>query len=80
MLVGAPNSSRFPSYFNINLAFERKFRFFHYLWAWRFGFNNLTNSLNPNVVNNDVDSPTFMTYGRGQVRAFSVRLRFLGRR
>lgn len=80
VMVGAPNSRRVPSYFNINLHFERKFRFMHYLWAWRFGFNNITNSGNPNVVNNNVDSPTFLTYGRGQLRAFSVRLRLLGRR
>ena len=79
-LVGPPNARRFPNYFNINLALERKFRFMHYLWAWRFGFNNLTNNGNPNVVNNNVDSPMFLTYGRGQVRAFAVRLRFLGRK
>jgi carboxypeptidase family protein len=78
--VGAPNSRRFPSYFNINLHFERKFRFFHYLWAWRVGLNNLTNCGNPNVVNNNIDSPNYLTYGRGQVRAVAVRLRFLGKR
>jgi len=80
VLVGSPNSTRFPSYINLNLHFERKFRFLHYLWAWRFGFNNITNSGNPNVVNNNVDSPAFLTYGRGQLRAFAVRLRFLGKR
>lgn len=79
-MVGTPDSRRFPNYFNINLALERKFRFFHYLWAWRFGFNNLTNNGNPNVVNNNIDSPMFLMYGRGQVRAFAVRLRFLGRK
>ena len=41
-LVGAPNSRRYPDYFNINLHLEREFRALHYLWAWRFGFNNLT--------------------------------------
>jgi len=79
-LVGRPNERRLPSYFNINLHFERRFRFFHYLWAWRFGLNNLTNSGNPNVVDNNIDSPRFLAYGRGQQRAFNVRLRFLGRR
>ena len=79
-LVGDPNSRRLPSYFNINLHFERRFHFREYLWAWRFGLNNLTNSGNPNVVNNNVDSPAFLVYGRGQARAFAVRLRFLGRR
>ena len=79
-LVGAPNGRRYPDYFNINLHFERQFRALHYLWAWRFGYNNITGSLNPNVVNNVQGSPTFLTYGRGQARAFSVRLRLLGRK
>jgi hypothetical protein len=80
VMIGSPNSTRFPAYFNINLHFERKFRFLHYLWAWRFGFNNITNNGNPNVVNNNIDSPAYLTYGRGQLRAFAVRLRFLGKR
>jgi len=79
-LEGDPNGRRFPSYFSINLHFERRFRFMHYLWAGRIGFNNITNNGNPNVVNNNVDSPYFLNYGRGQVRAFAVRLRFLGKK
>jgi hypothetical protein len=79
-LLGAPNSTRFPNYFNVNLHLERKFRLLHYLWAWRFGVNNITNNVNANSVNNNVDSPSFLTYGRGPGRAFSVRLRFLGKR
>jgi hypothetical protein len=79
-LVGAPNAHRFPSNFNVNLHLERRFRLMHYIWAWRFGINNVTGSLNPNTVNNIIGSPGFLTYGRGQPRAFSVRLRFLGRR
>ena len=47
-----PNSPRYPDYFNINLHLERQFRALHYLWAWRFGYNNLTGNLNPNVVDN----------------------------
>jgi len=78
-LYGAPDSRRLPSYFDINLHFERRFRALHYLWAWRFGVNNLTNNGNSNVVDNNINSPTFLTYGRGQRRAFNVRLRFLGR-
>jgi hypothetical protein len=80
MLLGDPNSLRLPYYFNVNLHLERQFRALHYLWAWRFGYNNLTNNENPNVVNNVYGGPQFLTYGRGQVRAFSVRLRLLGRK
>lgn len=79
-LVGRPNATRYPDYFNINLHFERKFRALHYLWAWRFGFNNITGNLNPNVVNNVQGTPQFLTYGRGQARAFSVRLHLFGRK
>lgn len=79
-LVGAPNSHRYPDYFNVNLHFERRFRALHYLWAWRFGYNNITGNLNPNVVENVQGTPRFLTYGRGQARAFSVRLRLLGRK
>jgi hypothetical protein len=79
-VVGRPNQRRLPYYFNINLHFEKKFRFLRYLWAWRLGLNNLTNHGNPNVVNNNIDSPSFLAYGRGQQRAWNVRLRFLGRR
>jgi hypothetical protein len=79
-LAGRPGAQRFPDYFNVNLHFERRFRFMHYLWAWRFGYNNLTANLNANVVNNILGSPRFLTYGRGQARAFSVRLRLLGRK
>jgi hypothetical protein len=78
--VGPPGSRRFPDYFNINLHFEKKFRVLSYLWAWRFGFNNLTNNGNPNIVNNIIGTPQFLTYGRGQARSFSVRLRLLGRK
>jgi hypothetical protein len=80
VLLGHPNSLRLPNYFNVNLALERQFHALHWLWAWRFGFNNLTNNGNPNVVNNVAGTPAFLTYGRGQARAFAVRLRFLGRK
>jgi hypothetical protein len=79
-LVGRPDGMRYPAYFNINLHLERRFQLKHTLWAWRFGFNNLTNNGNPNSVINVLGSPLFLTYGRGQARAFSVRLRLLGRK
>ncbi len=44
------------------------------------GVNNLTNNGNPNVVDNVYGTPAFLTYGRGQTRAFTMRLRMLGRK
>ena len=80
VLVGQPNGTRYPDYFCVNLHFEKEFHIVHYLWAWRFGVDNLTNNGNPNTVNNVLGTPDFRTYGRGQARAFSVRLRLLGRK
>jgi hypothetical protein len=79
-LVGAPGALRYPDYFNLNLHLERKFQAMRYLWAWRFGFNNITAHNNPNTVNNVMGTPQFLAYSGGQVRAFSVRLRMLGRK
>jgi hypothetical protein len=79
-LAGAPDSLRFPAYGTVNVALERRFPFHGYLWAWRVGLVNALDRANPNVVNNDIDSPAYRTYGRGQSRAVNVRLRFLGRK
>jgi hypothetical protein len=56
-LVGAPNSSRFPDYKNLNLALEKKFAFRGYLWAARILMVNAVNWQNPNVIANNVDAP-----------------------
>jgi hypothetical protein len=79
-LAGAPNGWRFPDYFSVNLAIERQFHFHGYLWALRGGMVNVLDRANPNVVNSDADSPQFLLFGRGQPRAVSFRLRFLGRK
>jgi len=79
-LVGQPLSTRYPCYFTANLALERKFRAIHYLWAWRVGADNLTDSRNPNQVENVLGTPQFLTFYRGPTRAVVVRLRFLGRK
>jgi hypothetical protein len=78
-LLGSNTERRFPAFVNLNLHWERKFSLMGHLLAWRGGFNNLTNRLNPTVVNNNVSSPRFLTYSGGQHRAFVLRLRWLGR-
>jgi hypothetical protein len=79
-LVGALNSHRFPAYFTLNAHLERRFTVFSYYLALRAGFNNVTNRENPSVVNNNVDSLQFLTFGGTQQRAFTGRIRFLGRK
>jgi Carboxypeptidase regulatory-like domain len=79
-LVGAPNSSRFPDYKNLNLALEKKFAFRGYLWAARIEMVNAFNWQNPNVVVNNIDAPNFGQLSGGQRRAFTARVRFAGRK
>jgi hypothetical protein len=79
-LVGDLNSHRFPAYFTLDTHVERRFTLFSYYLALRAGFNNVTNRQNPTVVNNNVDSPQFLTFGGTQHRVFTGRIRFLGRK
>jgi len=79
-LVGKVTERRYPAHISVNLHWERKFRFWRYRWAWRGGFNNLTNRLNATGVNNNASSPRFLHFSGGQHRAFVMRIRWLGRR
>ncbi len=78
-LLGPVNARRFPFFFELNLHLERRFVFHANRWAFRFGFNNITNHRNYNVVNNDIASPHFLTFYGGQSRAFVLRIRWLGK-
>ena len=79
-IVGDLNSLRFPDFFTLNTHLERRFTLFSYILALRAGFNNVTNRENPTVVNNNVDSPQFLTFGGNEHRVFTGRIRFIGRK
>jgi hypothetical protein len=78
-LVGGLNRLRFPFFFELNLHLERRFVFRKNRWAFRFGFTNITNHKNPNVVNGDVNSPNYLALYGGQSRALNFRIRWLGK-
>lgn len=79
-LVGRPDSRRFPDYFSLNLAFERRFNLFGFQWALRAGCDDITNRRNPTAVNSNVDSPQFLTFGGIEGRVLTSRIRLLGRK
>lgn len=79
-LVGPPGSQRYPEYFSLNVQLEKRFHLFGYYWALRGGFDNITNHANPYVVNSDIDSPQFRTFSAFEGRAFTSRIRLLGRK
>ncbi len=79
VIQGEPNRYRYPLFFELNLHLEWRFVFHKNRWALRFGVDNITNHQNPNVVSNEIGSPTFLAMYGGQSRAFNVRVRWLGK-
>jgi hypothetical protein len=79
-LVEPPGVHRFPNYFSLNLHLEKRFDAFGFHWALRGGFDNITNHQNPYVVNNTIGSKSFLTFSAFDSRAFTARIRILGRK
>ena len=79
-LVGLPNSMRFPAFVNVNLGLEKKIAFRGYLWAVRGQAVNAFGRRNPDTVVNNIDAPNFGAFSGGQGRAFTLRVRFVGRK
>ncbi|HWY71129.1 MAG TPA: TonB-dependent receptor [Terriglobales bacterium] len=79
-IVGLPYSHRIPAYFSANPGLEWRFSFRGYALALRGVAENVTDRQNPAFVRNNVDSPDYATYGGFRGRAFTARIRFLGRK
>ena len=78
-IVSGPGQFRFPDFFTLNLGLERKFTFKGYRWAARLGIANVTDRSNPFVVDNNINSPTFLSFFGTDHRTLAGRLRFLGK-
>ncbi len=76
----SPGTNRFPTYFALNLFVEKRFQAFGRYWALRGGFENITDHANPAVVNADIDSSQFLIFSDFQGRAFTTRVRLLGKK
>ncbi len=76
-LVSAPGEYRYPNYVDLDVGLEKRFHFHGQEWALRVSSINATNHDNPNAVN------TFIVpfaFAGGQRRAFTARLRLVGRK
>lgn len=79
-LVLPPGTYRFPTYITLNPHLEKRFHALGFYWALRGGFDNVTNRQNPYSVNNVLGSPQYLTFSNFDRRAFTARIRFLGRK
>ena len=77
--IGMVNGFRYPLFFELNLGIERRFFFRGNRWAGRISSSNVTDHRNPNVVNNNIGSPHFLSFYGGQRRTLEFRLRWLGK-
>jgi hypothetical protein len=77
-VVGAAGGQRFPDFINFSPGLEWKFHFRGQYWGLRGVMQNATDSADPVVVNNMVDSPEFGTFSELQGRAFTARIRLIG--
>ncbi len=79
-IVGPADRLRFPAYFSLNMALERRITLFGFRWQLRAGFDDITDRHNPAAVDNNIDSPTFLTYSSSSGRALTGQVRLLGRK
>ncbi|MGH9325934.1 MAG: carboxypeptidase regulatory-like domain-containing protein [Terriglobia bacterium] len=79
-VVQSPDSRRFPAYFSVNMALERRISLFGFKWDFRAGVNDVTGRHNPFVVDDNIDSPQFLTYSSLQGRTIQAQIRLIGRK
>ncbi|MFB3813668.1 MAG: TonB-dependent receptor domain-containing protein [Terriglobales bacterium] len=79
VVVSKHETQRFPRFFSLSIAGERRFQLAGLFLAFRVTIENLTNQRNPTFVNNNLDSPHFLTFSGLGHRVFTGRIRFLGR-
>ena len=77
-VVGAAGSYRFPDFVSFSPGLEWRFHFRGAYFGLRGVLENATDSRNPGVVNNVIDSPAFGTFSEFQGRAVTARLRLIG--
>jgi hypothetical protein len=76
-MVGAPGAYRYPNYFDFSPGLEWRFHFRGKYFGLRGMLDNATDSLDPYVVNNSIDSPQFLTFSQSLGRAFTTRIRLI---
>jgi hypothetical protein len=79
-LQGIPNGYRYPAFLSLNAAAEKRFRFRGNEWAFRLAAINLTGHRNYGAVINNIDAEDFLAFAGGQRRAFTARIRLVGRK
>jgi len=74
-----PDTYRLPTYYSINLQFEKRVHLFKRYWVVRGGFDNITNHANVGLANGTIDTAhPFPTFIDNNGRALDARIRLVG--
>ncbi|MGH9639658.1 MAG: hypothetical protein ACRD3Y_06320, partial [Bryobacteraceae bacterium] len=76
-LEGEPGQQHFPGYTSLDIGLEKRFPFRRRIWAVRIAMINVTDHFNPDTVNTRL---TPFLFAGGQRRAFTARIRLVGRK
>lgn len=76
-VVGSVGSHSFPNYLSFSPGLEWRFHFHGYYFGLRGVMVNATNSQNPTIVNNNVDSPQYLMFTEPLGRALTARIRLI---
>ncbi len=77
VLVGRAGSYRYPDFLDFSPGLEWRFHFRGKYFGLRGMLDNATDRLDPYVVNNNVESPQFLTFSQPLGRAFTTRIRLI---
>jgi len=76
-IVGSAGSHRFPNYTSFSPGLEWRFHLRGKYFGLRGVIDNITNSADPAIVYNNVDSPEYLTFTQPLGRAFTTRIRLI---
>jgi hypothetical protein len=76
-VVGGAGAQRFPNYLNFSPGLEWRFHFRGLYLGLRGVMGNASDSPNPLMVNNNVDSPQFGTFSETFGRSLTARIRLI---
>jgi hypothetical protein len=76
-VIGAVGSHTFPNFLSFSPGLEWRFHFHGYYFGLRGVAENITNSQNPAIVNNNVSSPDYLVFSESLGRAFTTRIRLI---
>ncbi|HEX4067427.1 MAG TPA: TonB-dependent receptor [Acidobacteriaceae bacterium] len=76
-IVGPAGSHRFPTYLDFSPGLEWRFHFRGKYFGLRGTAENITDTQDPYVVFNNVDSPQYLTFTQPLGRAFTTRIRLI---